>query len=49
MRIKAYQEAHSRRGCERAIFATRNSLKSQAAQNVKSPLVQHPCRHLEVV
>jgi hypothetical protein len=49
MRIKAYRDAHSRRGCERAISATRKSLKSQAAQNVKSPLMQCSCRHLEVV
>jgi hypothetical protein len=49
MRIKAYRDAHSRRGCKRAISATRKSLKSQAAQNVKSPLVQCSCRHLEVV
>jgi hypothetical protein len=31
MRIKAYREAHSRRGCERAIFATRKLLKSAQA------------------
>jgi hypothetical protein len=53
MRIKAYREAHSRRGCERAIFVTRKSLKSLAAQNVNSPFLCNiraaTLRHLEVV
>jgi hypothetical protein len=38
---------NSRRGCGRAVFATPKSLKSREAQNVKSPLGQCSCRHLE--
>jgi hypothetical protein len=37
MRLKDYREAHRARVVECAIFATRNSLKSKAAQNMKSP------------
>jgi hypothetical protein len=37
MRFKDCREAHRARVVECAIFATRNSLKSQATPNLKSP------------
>jgi hypothetical protein len=37
MQFKDCRERLSRQSCLCAIFATRNSLKSKAAQNIKSP------------
>jgi hypothetical protein len=36
MRIKPYRKAHSRRGCERAIFVTRKSLTSGTKREIYS-------------